>query len=189
MFNDNNTRMTINRRTAIRQLAIISAGAALLPSCLHPHAKPSLALKNFTVTGDQEKSLEELTATLIPTDTTPGARDVSAHLFALRMVDDCSPKADREKFVKGLASFDEASRTASGKSFAEASPAQREALLSAIEIKKLPGEELNFFYSTTKKLTILAYSSSQFFLTKVQVYELVPGRFHGCVPAQLKKVS
>jgi len=182
--------MTINRRTAIRQLAIISAGAALLPSCLHPHAKPSVSLKNFTLTGDQEKSLEELTATLIPTDTTPGARDVSAHLLVLRMVDDCSPKTDQEKFIKGLVSFDEASRTASGKSFAEASPTQREALLLAIESKKLPGEELNFFYSTTKKLTILAYSSSQFFLTKVQVYELVPGRFHGCVPVMsLKKAS
>ena len=182
--------MSISRRSAIRQLAILSAGAALLPSCLHPHAKPSVSLKNLTVTGDQEKLLEELAATLIPTDTTPGARDVSAHLFTLRMVDDCSPKTDREKFMKGLAAFDEASKTASGKSFAEASPAQREALLSAIESKKLPGEELNFFYSTTKKLTVLAYTSSQFFLTRVQVYELVPGRWHGCVPlSNLKKAS
>ncbi|HEY4285649.1 MAG TPA: gluconate 2-dehydrogenase subunit 3 family protein [Puia sp.] len=183
--------MSISRRTAIRQLAILSAGAALLPSCLHPHAKPSVSLKNFAVTGDQEKLLEELTATLIPTDSTPGARDVSAHLFVLRMMDDCSPKADQEKFMKGLADFDEACQAASGKSFAEASPAQREALLSAIESKKQPGEDLNFFYSTAKRLTIQAYSSSQFFLTKVQVYELVPGRFHGCVPvnAQLKKAS
>jgi Gluconate 2-dehydrogenase subunit 3 len=186
--------MIINRRTALRQLAIISAGAALLPSCLHRHAKPSVSLKNFTITGDQEKLLEELAATLIPTDTTPGARDVSAHLFILRMMDDCSPKTDQEKFMKGLVLFDEASKTASGKSFTEASPAQQEALLSAIESKRLskqPGDELNFFYSTTKKLTILAYSSSPFFLTKVQVYELVPGRFHGCVPvtAQLKKAS
>src|SRR5258708_31736504 len=104
--------MTIHRRTAIRQLAILSAGAALLPSCLHPHDKPSVSLKNLTVTGDQEKLLEELTATLIPTDSTPGARDISAHLFALRMVDDCSPKTDQEKFMKGLVSFDTAFQTA-----------------------------------------------------------------------------
>src|ERR1700754_3919787 len=117
--------MSISRRTAIRQLAILSAGAALLPSCMHPHAKPSVSLKNFTVTGDQEKLLEELVATLIPTDTTPGARDVSAHLFTLRMVDDCSPKTDQKKFMKGLAAFDEASKASSGKPFTEASPAQR----------------------------------------------------------------
>ncbi len=189
--------MIITRRTALRQLAIISAGAALLPSCLHPHAKPSVSLKNFTITGDQEKLLEELVATLIPTDTTPGARDVSAHIFVLRMVDDCSPKADQEKFMKGMAAFDEASKTASGRSFAEVSPAQQEALLTAIESKKIPGEELGFFYSSAKKLIIQAYTSSQFFLAKVQVYELVPGRFHGCVPIKdhpsvaspLKKIS
>ena len=173
--------MNMNRRTALRQIVIVSAGAALLPACMHPHAKSSLLLKNFTVDGDQEKLLEELTATLIPTDDTPGAREVSAHLFTLKMLDDCSPKKDREKFMKGLSVFDEASRSATGRSFVDATPAQRESLLSAIENKKLPGDELNYFYSTTKKLTILAYSSSQFYLTKVQVYELVPGRFHGCV--------
>jgi len=59
-------------------------------------------------------------------------------------------------------------------------------LLSAIEAKKLPDEELNFFYTTTKRLTILAYSSSQYFLTKVQVYELVPGRWSGCVPVKMQ---
>jgi hypothetical protein len=158
---------------------------------LHSPDKPSLPLKNLSVDGDQEKMLAELTATLIPTGGTPGAREVSAHLFTLKMLDDCSGKADQEKFMKGLVAFDQAARAASGKSFADASPAQRESLLSAIESKKLPGEELNFFYSATKKLTILAWSSSQFFLTKVQVYELVPGRFHGCVPvaAQLKSAS
>jgi len=173
--------MNINRRTALRQIVIVSAGAALLPACLHPRAKSSLLLKNFTVDGDQEKLLEELTATLIPTDDMPGAREVSAHLFTLKMLDDCSPKKDQEKFMKGLSAFDEASRSATGRSFIDATPTQRASLLSAIENKKLPGEELHYFYSTTKKLTILAYSSSQFYLTKVQVYELVPGRFHGCV--------
>jgi hypothetical protein len=62
-------------------------------------------------------------------------------------------------------------------------------LLQAIDGGKTPGDELNFFYSTTKKQTILAYTSSSWFLTKVQVYELVPGRFHGCVPVQPQQKS
>jgi hypothetical protein len=44
--------------------------------------------------------------------------------------------------------------------------------------------DVNFFYATVKRLTILAYSSSQYFLTKVQVYELVPGRWQGCIPVK-----
>ena len=183
--------MTINRRTAIRQLAFLSAGAAMLPACMGDHSKPGPELKNFKVDRDQEKLLEELTATLIPTTTTPGARDVSAHLFVLKMMDDCFSKEDQDKFFKGMRRFDDAARSSLGTSFVAATGDQRGSILQAIEGGKTPGEELRFFYSTTKKQTILAYSSSSWFLTKIQVYELVPGRFHGCVPVgqQLKSAS
>lgn len=181
----------MRRRTAIRQLAFLSAGVTLLPSCFHDQTGKGIQLRNFTVDGDQEQLLEALTATLIPTTDTPGAKELSAHLFVLKMLDDCSSADDRAKFLKGMQQFDSAARSASGKSFALSDPAQRESLLTAIETKKMPDDDLHFFYSTTKKLTILAYSSSQYFLTKVQVYELVPSRWHGCVPvkAQLKSAS
>ena len=94
---------------------------------------------------------------------------------------------DRTKFFKGMQQFDAAAKTSKGGSFVRLEPAGRESLLSAIEAKKIPDADLNFFYSTTKRLTILAYSSSQYFLTKVQVYQLVPGRWHGCVPVKQKQ--
>jgi Gluconate 2-dehydrogenase subunit 3 len=176
--------MTINRRTALRQLALLSVGAALLPSCGSDHSKSAFLLKNFKIDNGQELLMEELAATLIPTTATPGAREVSAHLFTLKMLDDCYSRQDQEKFLKGMRQFDDAARSSAGKSFVAAAGPQRESLLQGIESGKIPGEELSFFYSTNKRLTILAYSSSAFFLTKVQVYELVPGRFHGCVPVQ-----
>jgi hypothetical protein len=183
--------MTIDRRAAIRQLALLSVSAALLPSCLGEHSRPDLVLKNFKVDGDRQKTLEELTATLIPTTDTPGAKETSSWLFLLKMLDDCSSKADQDKFFKGMQQLDDATQKAVGKSFVAATTPQREAMLTAIGDKKIPGEELAFFYSTARKLTILSYSSSQYFLTKVQVYELVPGRWHGCIPVpqQLKPAS
>src|SRR5580700_9277740 len=67
--------MTINRRTAIRQLAFLSASAALLPSCLGDRSKPDLVLNHFTVNGAGQRTLDALTATLIPTTDSPGARE------------------------------------------------------------------------------------------------------------------
>jgi len=174
--------MTINRRTAMRQLALLSAGSALLPSCLGDHSKPDLVLDNFTVNDAGQRTLDTLTATFILTTDTPGARETGASLFILKMLDDCSSKSDQDKFFKGMKALDDASRKMTGDPFVAATGAQREAILTAIGDKKIPGDELNFFYSTARKLTILSYSSSQYFLTKVQVYELVPGRWHGCVP-------
>ena len=163
----------------------------MLPSCMGDHAKPGPVLKNFKVDSDQEKLLEELPATLIPTTSTPGARDISAHLFVLKMMDDCFSPEDQDKFFKGMRQLDDIARSTLGTSFAAAAGPRRESLLQTIEDGKAPGAELSFFYSTTKKQTILAYSSSSWFLTKVQIYELVPGRFHGCVPVQqpLKSAS
>jgi hypothetical protein len=176
--------MNIDRRTAIRQLAFISASAVLLPACMQDHSKSAILLQHFDLDADQEKLLEELTATLIPTTDTPGAREVSAHLFVLKMLDDCSSPDDRKRFLKGMQLFDDAARSAAGKSFSAADATARQHLLATIDGDKDAGSDLHFFYSTTKKLTILAYSSSSWFLTKVQVYELVPGRWHGCVPVQ-----
>jgi hypothetical protein len=197
--------MIVNRRTALRQFLVISAGASLLPSCLQDQSKSTILLKNFQIDGQQEKLLGELAETIIPATSTPGAKDISAHLFALKMLDDCYTKTDREKFLKGLRQLDEAAKTASGGSFVKCTPAQREAIIGGIESRVASGtgshaaaggpasstSELDFCYSVMKRLTILAYSSSQFFLTKIHVYELVPGRYHGCVPVtnELKTAS
>lgn len=155
--------MLVSRRNALKRLTLVAAGAALLPACFHDHAKPAFPTKNFQLSDDQQQLLEELTAAIIPSGTTPGAREVSAHLFVLKMLDDCFSKDDRDKFLRGLQRFDRSS-------------------IPTLDAQKASDADVQFFYNTTKKLTIHAYTSSQYYLTKIQIYELVPGRWHGCVP-------
>lgn len=176
--------MLVNRRSVLKRLALVSAGAVLLPACFHNPAKPAILTRNFQLSGDQDEQLEALTAVLIPSGSTPGAREVSAHRFVLRMLDDCFSKDDRDKYLRGFGRLDNASQQTAGVSFLKANPTQQATLLTALETKKLPGQDLDFFYTTTKKLTIQAYMSSQYYLTKVHIYELVPGRWHGCVPVK-----
>jgi len=176
--------MLVNRRSVLKRLALVSAGAVLLPACFHNPAKPAILTRNFQLSGDQEEQLETLSSAIIPSGTTPGAKEVSAHRFVLRMLDDCFSKDDRDKYLRGLGQLDKASQQTAGVSFLEADPAQRATLLTALETKKLPDQDLDFFYAATKRLTIQAYMSSQYYLTKIQVYELVPGRWHGCVPVK-----
>lgn len=176
--------MLVNRRSVLKRLAFVSAGAVLLPACFHDPAKPAIITRNFQLSGDQEQQLEALTAAVIPSGSTPGAREVSAHRFVLRMLDDCFSKDDRAKYIRGWQQLDNASQQMAGATFLKADTTQRATLLTALETKKLPGEDLGFFYATTKRLTIQAYMSSQYYLTKIQVYELVPGRWHGCVPVK-----
>ena len=177
----------MNRRSSIKTLLVLSAGAALMHSCLQDKEKSSLSLNNIKITDREEELLSALSETIIPKTETPGAKDVSAHLFALMMIDDCYSADDQHKFAKGLKAFEEFTNKKFDKSFVKCTPSERAEILKSVESKKdIPGE-VTFFYNTMKWLTIQAFTSSEYYLTKVQVYKLVPGKFYGCVP--VKKAS
>lgn len=173
----------LNRREALKQFVFVSAGMALIPSCMQDRSKSSLLLKKISISSADESMLAELSETIIPKTKSPGAKDISAHLFVLTMVDDCTKKEDQEKFLKGMKEFNDFSKATVGKEFVASSADERSKVLTSIIAKKDEENDLNLFFKTVKRFTIQAYTSSEFFLTKVQVYELVPGRFHGCVPA------
>jgi hypothetical protein len=177
--------MMINRRKAIQQFLFVSAGVAFLPACFQDDkSKSSVLLKNLQVSGQQEKNLASLTETIIPSTATPGARDVSAHLFVLKMLDDCFKKDDQQKYLRGMEAFEKAVTAKFDKPFNQCSQADRESVLTGINGKKDAADDLSFFYFTTKKLTIQAYTTSKFYLTKLQVYKMVPGKYRGCVPVK-----
>ena len=176
--------MIVNRRHALRQFLFVSAGIALIPSCMQDKSKASVILKNFTIDGDQEMMLAELSETIIPATNSPGAKDISAHLFALKMLDDCYRKEDQQQFVKGMELFEKNCTTQFGSSFAKCKREQRNSFLQKIESNKNAKDDQQFFYNTVKRLTIQAYTSSKFYLTNINVYKLVPGKFHGCAPVK-----
>ena len=176
--------LLMNRRYAIRQILVGSAGMLIVPSCLEDRTKASFLLKNYELTGEQEKLLAELAEAIIPKTTTPGAKDIYAHQFVMKMMDDCASKEDQQKFVKGLDAFSSFAKKNAGTAFLDATTTKRAEIMKAIEDIKPEESEAAAFYKKMKGLTIRAYTSSKFYLTQVQVYELVPGRWSGCVPVK-----
>jgi hypothetical protein len=172
----------LNRRLAIQQLLLIWAGAALLPSCLHNEQKVSIPLKGIHLDGDDENMLAELAETILPKTDTPGAKDLSAHLFVLKMVDDCYTKTDQEKYMQGMKEFESFVFKKTGKSFTEISPEEKLAIVAEVNQQKAEGRGMTFFYQTTKKLTIQAYTTCEYYLTKIRGYKMIPGKFQGCIP-------
>ena len=107
----------MNRRTAIRNVVLVSAGTIFLPSCFQ-NDKPSIPLKNISLTGSQQDMLARLTETIIPkTKNFIGASDIKAHEFLLTMVDDCSAPDEKKKFTDGLTQFDKFAKDKLGNSF------------------------------------------------------------------------
>jgi hypothetical protein len=173
----------MNRRTAIRNVIIISAGAGLLPCCVQGD-KSGIPLKNISLSGSQEKMLAALTEAIIPqTKNFIGARDLKAHEFVLTMIDDCASPEDQKKFADGLKGFDKLSHDKSGQLFTGYTAEQKHSLLSDIESKKDIPEDVLQFYGTVKRYTVQCFTSSKEYLTGIRKYKMVPGPdFKGCVP-------
>lgn len=171
-----------SRRTALKQLALVSLGMALVPSCMEDRSKASLLLKSLKISPADEAMLAELCEIIIPKTNTPGAKDISAHLFVLKMVDDCSPKDQQEVFIKGMEEFKKICKETTGKSLVDCNAEERQKITDLLLAMKTEDVPLVQFLGMVKGRTIQAYTSSEFYLTKVKVYELVPGRYQGCIP-------
>jgi len=177
------TNLTMpTRRVAIQQLVLIWAGVALLPSCLHHEEKVSIPLKLIHIDPADETMLAELGETILPKTDTPGAKDLAAHLFALKMVDDCFTSTNQQKFLRGMKDFESYVMKKTGKSFSENNMADRQGIVAEFDGQIKSTDDLSFFYQSTKKLTVQAYTTCEYYMTKIRGYKMIPGKFQGCVP-------
>jgi hypothetical protein len=193
----------MNRRAVIKNLALVVGGAVLLPSCLKNNGTATITLKHLNINSDQEKLIGDICETIIPKTNTPGAKDLNVHLFVLKMLDECYTKKDQATIVKGLTEFDSMVQKKYNQSFSDLNVKDREATLNEIEqsAKKAGGAKapvgrntrpqktvdanpLFAFYWAVKQQTLFGYTTSQYFMTKQIVYELVPGRYNAHFPVK-----
>ena len=177
----------MERRTAIKNLLVLAGGVVLIPSCIQQSSEASIALKNLKINGNDEKLLAEIAETILPATKTPGAKDVYAHLFALKMVDDCYEKEVQQKFTKGLKEVNNLAKEQYNKSFIDCNAQQRNAIVATLEKEKEADTDRASFYKTLKSLTVQSFLSSQYVLTNILKYELVPGRYNGFAPVIKKQ--
>jgi hypothetical protein len=197
----------MNRRTLIRNLALVVGGAVLLPSCMHPDGTPYVQLKHISLDADQQRLIGDVCETIIPKTGTPGAKDLNLPQFVLKMIDDCYGKKDQEAFLAGLGKFSDLIKSKYSSSFSDLSPDDREAALISIENsnkpkagakaparrpkpqKNLAADPLMAFYWGIKQQTIFAYTTSQYFMTKQIFYDMVPGRYNVHFPVSKLKLK
>jgi hypothetical protein len=167
----------MNRRSALKYFVIISAGTAMLPSCKPGDKKLASPYDHLPVNEDQQQLISEIAGTIIPEEGGPGSKTVAAPTFALQMLNDCYEQEDRDKFMEGMKEFASNVKNKYDKSFVECSSVERQEFIDGINDQKDLKDKATFFYTTLKELTIKGYTNSEYYLTKIQVYKQVPGKF------------
>lgn len=190
----------MDRREAIRRVALLMGGAVSAPAILGVlagcKAEPDTAAewKPAFLTQAQAALVAEVAEIMIPRTNTPGAKDVGIPAFIDKMMKDTYPKDDQQRFIAGLADFEAQAKREHGRAFLELEPAQRAALVKqvhdpAVEAERtseLPLDERHRpFIITMKELTMLGYFTSEPGATQVLQYRPVPGAYQACVPLAL----
>ena len=180
----------MNRREAINRVTLllggtVVGGAAFLEGCRSGDSKLAVGLP---FSAENIAFLDEVAETIIPTTNTPGAKAAQVGSFMNTMVVDCYEEKDQKIFMNGISKIDEASSKKNGKSFMEAKPEERKALLTEIDQelkafnKSRKPEDANHYFGLMKQLTLLGYFTSEIGCTQALQYVAVPGRYEGCIP-------
>ena len=192
----------IDRREAIRRVALLMGGAVSAPAILGVlagcSAEPDAAgtdkkaeWKPVFLTLAQAALVAEVAEIMIPRTDTPGAKDVGVAGFIDKMLKDVYPKDDQTHFFAGLADFEAQAKREHGRAFLELEPPLRAALVKqvhdpAVEAEreaKLPlSERHRPFILMMKELTMLGFFTSEPGATQVLQYRPVPGAYQACVP-------
>lgn len=176
----------MNRRIALRHLALISGGLALIPSCDFSSDDILAAYENLKVTASQKQLLGDISNTIIPAGELKGALELEVPDFILVMVNDCMTSENQALFSTGLAVFPEFAKTTSGKKYNMLSTKEKEDLIqTGIDLKPedIPeggrDKAISYFLNTTKRLTMQGYMASEYIQTEVIPYSLIPGPYNG----------
>ena len=172
----------MQRRAALKTFALSIGNTLVLPSWANAWSKETLHQPSTILSSSQESLLAEIVETIIPKTDTPGAKELNVDKFVALMVADCYDAKAQDTFAKGLKAVDEIAKKDYGKAFVEAEPVQRLAILNKMD--KSGSDTEKGFIRLVKNITIQGYLNSEYVMTNLRVFEFIPGRYHGCVPAK-----
>lgn len=138
------------------------------------HARPAADGSFFT--NEEQTLVADIAQLIIPTTTTPGAKEVGVPAFIEIMLRECYRQPEQELFKKGLADVETRAK-ALGNKFVALSPAAKNGLLSQLETEAQQNHSrVPTFWQLLKELTLIGYFTSEAGMTKAQNYVPVPGR-------------
>lgn len=136
-------------------------------------------VKSLPLNPQQKLNLEKLVDTFLPESDTKGAVSLNVHQFLDKLLANCFPEDQQASFVKGLDMLENIAEQIYTSSFSSLGNMEREAVLMEFDDENFPeGKE---FFDFAKEQVILAFTSSEYFLTNFTNYEMIPGDYDGCV--------
>jgi hypothetical protein len=174
----------------------------LAPGNLLAALREARALLGTETTGrtlnlHQHATVTAIAELIIPRTDTAGATDVRVPEFIDLIVTEWYDAEERTHFLNGLADVDVRTQALFARDFVDSSPGQQAQILTVLgqqmteeadalqdharQYRDSPPEPNKNFYYMVRGLTLMGYYTSEAGATRELDFEIIPGRFDGCV--------
>ena len=169
----------MDRRKAIKNLAIVSGGLITLPQWMVSCGVSDTTIHQSSFSVAEQKILASITDTIIPAGNSIGALSVGVDKFLQKLIDNCYEKDAQENVKTQLKSLEVAAKTINKKSFADCTQVQREQLL--LTLSNSTNKHEKDFFDLIKSETIKGFNTSQKVMQEYLGYKVAPGHYYGSV--------
>jgi hypothetical protein len=166
----------LKRRQLIKTLAAGTAGIWVSSHFISCNTEPAVKLGQISYTKAEMENIYALSKSILPTI------DQEKFQWLTNYISDCFTPKKQQQFRKGYDQFDQQFMKGNANTFSGLPVAKQTEIVQKLEKRKLSNTALLFFYQTLKAASIRSYTGSKIFLTQVQPYVHVPGKYQGCVP-------
>ena len=169
----------MNRRKALKTLAIASGGLITLPFWMGcgTDDKPATHLTSFS--SKEQKLIAAIADTIIPAGDSIGALSMEVDKFLQKLIDDCYKKDVQDNVKIQLGALDTSAKGSYKKSFADCSQGHRQQLLLSFSLSV--DKQKKDFFNLMKSETIRGFATSKEVMEKYLNYKIAPGHYFGCV--------
>lgn len=178
----------MNRREAIKRLALLSGGAlslstvsGILGGCRARGGSGSLQ----TLSQEQFELVAQMADLIIPPTETPGAKAAGVQNFVDHMLTNWNTEEEKEHFLEGLKQVDDVSNENYSSGFMDLDEQQQTEVLKLLEQEASENptdSEHKPFFRMMKEFTIVGYYTSEIGADQELQAAIVPGYYDACVP-------
>ena len=169
----------MDRRKALKNLAIVSGGLITLPQWMVSCGLSDSNVHHTSFSASEQKILASISDTIIPAGNSIGALTVGVDKFLQKLIDDCYEKDVRDNIKTQLKGLDGSAKAKYQRSFADCTQAQREELVLKLSTSAIKAEK--DFFDQIKSETIRGFNTSQKVMQEYLGYKIAPGHYYGCV--------
>lgn len=184
----------MNRREALKRLALLSGGALSLTTVAgimggcSAETNGGAGFAPQTLSQAQNELVTQFSERIIPATDTPGAKAAGVNQFIDHMLTNWNTEEERKHFLEGLGRVDELSNQKFDDVFTELGEADQITIMEELEQEALnnpdpnPDTDLKPFFSMIKEFTVVGYYTSEIGASQELVSDIVPGYYDACMP-------